>query len=83
MLPYLYAFQWLVLIAGVFLLENVRRERDRKQNIIEAQEETLRMRNERIKLQDEVIAKQRELIETKMTHVVEQALTPKKKRKNV
>lgn len=33
-----------------------------------------------VKFKDEVIAKQRQLIEEKMTKVVEEALTPKKKR---
>lgn len=47
-----------------------RKDRNEKQRIIEAQEETLRMRNERIKIQDEVIRKQQILIEERREHSV-------------
>lgn len=48
--------------------------------IIKLQEIQLRQKQRIIEGQDEIIAKQRQLIEEKMTSVVEQALTPKKKR---
>ena len=56
-----------------------REDRNEKQRIIEGQEEALLMRNARIKLQDEVIARQREVLEEKLTEKVKEAFEKPKR----